>query len=126
MVLFSTESVRLDENNKKALDNYKYQGGDNGISYIYFHSPFAGWLVTFLPMTIAPNTITLAGALCLVIPHIVSIFVLGVGYEGPVPQLFALAVGFIHFAYITLDNMDGKQARRTGTSSPLGQMFDHG
>lgn len=29
-------------------------------------------------------------------------------------------------AYITLDNVDGKQARRTGTSSPLGQMFDHG
>ncbi len=25
-----------------------------------------------------------------------------------------------------LDNMDGKQARRTGTSSPLGMMFDHG
>lgn len=25
-----------------------------------------------------------------------------------------------------LDNLDGKQARRTGTSSPLGLMFDHG
>jgi ethanolaminephosphotransferase len=25
-----------------------------------------------------------------------------------------------------LDNLDGKQARRTGTSSPLGMMFDHG
>ncbi len=25
-----------------------------------------------------------------------------------------------------LDNMDGKQARRTKTSSPLGMMFDHG
>lgn len=24
------------------------------------------------------------------------------------------------------DNLDGKQARRTGTSSPLGMMFDHG
>ena len=29
-------------------------------------------------------------------------------------------------AYQTLDNMDGKQARRTGSSSPLGQLFDHG
>jgi phosphatidylglycerophosphate synthase len=30
--------------------------------------------------------------------------------------------------YITkiLDNMDGKQARRTKTSSALGMMFDHG
>lgn len=25
-----------------------------------------------------------------------------------------------------LDNLDGKQARRTNTSSPLGQLFDHG
>ena len=25
-----------------------------------------------------------------------------------------------------LDNMDGKQARKTGSSSPLGLLFDHG
>jgi len=25
-----------------------------------------------------------------------------------------------------LDNCDGKQARATGTSSPLGMLFDHG
>ncbi len=25
-----------------------------------------------------------------------------------------------------LDNMDGKHARNSGTSSPLGMMFDHG
>lgn len=25
-----------------------------------------------------------------------------------------------------MDNMDGKQARRTGMSSPLGMLFDHG
>lgn len=26
--------------------------------------------------------------------------------------------------YSTLDNVDGKQARRTGTSSPLGELFE--
>lgn len=30
------------------------------------------------------------------------------------------------FLYQTLDAIDGKQARRTGSSSPLGQLFDHG
>lgn len=30
------------------------------------------------------------------------------------------------FIYQTLDATDGKQARRTGTSSPLGELFDHG
>ena len=33
---------------------------------------------------------------------------------------------FAVFCYMTLDILDGKQARRTGSSSPLGQMFDHG
>ncbi|MBP5977864.1 CDP-alcohol phosphatidyltransferase family protein, partial [Brasilonema sp. CT11] len=30
------------------------------------------------------------------------------------------------FFYQTMDNLDGRQARRTGASSPLGQLFDHG
>ena len=30
------------------------------------------------------------------------------------------------FMYQTMDNIDGKQARRTGTSSGLGELFDHG
>lgn len=30
------------------------------------------------------------------------------------------------FTYYTLDNIDGKQARRTGNSSPLGMCMDHG
>ena len=30
------------------------------------------------------------------------------------------------FSYMHLDCIDGKQARRTGSSSPLGQLFDHG
>jgi phosphatidylglycerophosphate synthase len=28
--------------------------------------------------------------------------------------------------YSTLDAVDGKQARKTKSSSPLGQLFDHG
>lgn len=30
------------------------------------------------------------------------------------------------FIYQSLDAIDGKQARRTGTSTPLGELFDHG
>lgn len=30
------------------------------------------------------------------------------------------------FIYQTLDACDGKQARKTGSSSPLGQLVDHG
>ena len=37
-----------------------------------------------------------------------------------------IVLAFGIFLYAHLDNMDGKQARRTSTSSPLGMMFDHG
>ncbi|VEN39761.1 unnamed protein product [Callosobruchus maculatus] len=30
------------------------------------------------------------------------------------------------FIYQSLDAIDGKQARRTGTANPLGELFDHG
>ena len=30
------------------------------------------------------------------------------------------------FTYQALDAIDGKQARRTDSSSPLGELFDHG
>jgi len=41
--------------------------------------------------------------------------------------LFFLLCCYLHFyIYSTLDAVDGKQARRTKSSSPLGQLFDHG
>jgi ethanolaminephosphotransferase len=33
--------------------------------------------------------------------------------------------GICLLVYQTLDNLDGRQARRTGSSSPLGLLFDH-
>jgi phosphatidylglycerophosphate synthase len=38
--------------------------------------------------------------------------------------LFSFSLGL--FLYQSLDAIDGKQARRTGTSGPLGELFDHG
>ena len=37
---------------------------------------------------------------------------------------FLCALGL--FIYQSLDAIDGKQARRTNTSTPLGELFDHG
>ena len=45
---------------------------------------------------------------------------------GSVPRWVFLANAVAMILYQTLDNMDGKQARRTGSSSPLGMLFDHG
>lgn len=35
-------------------------------------------------------------------------------------------MAFCISTYLNMDAIDGKQARRTGTSSPLGELFDHG
>jgi ethanolaminephosphotransferase len=45
---------------------------------------------------------------------------------GPGPHWVYYSFAFGLWAYSTMDNIDGKQARRTGTSSPLGELFDHG
>ncbi|CCW61461.1 unnamed protein product [Phytomonas sp. EM1] len=43
----------------------------------------------------------------------------------PPPLVFVLVAASM-FLYQFLDNLDGHQARRTGTSSPLGLLLDHG
>jgi len=44
----------------------------------------------------------------------------------PIPAHVIWTYGACVFIYATMDALDGKQARRTGSSSPLGLMFDHG
>jgi ethanolaminephosphotransferase len=43
-----------------------------------------------------------------------------------VPKELLIFMGLFYFLYRMLDEMDGKQARRTGNSSALGLIFDHG
>ncbi|MFQ6648956.1 hypothetical protein Gotur_021538 [Gossypium turneri] len=39
--------------------------------------------------------------------------------------LYTLKLFLLH-GLVTFDAVDGKQARRTNSSSPLGELFDHG
>lgn len=47
-------------------------------------------------------------------------------FTKPLPSWVYVAVALCQFLYQTLDAVDGKHARRTKSSSPLGQLFDHG
>ena len=40
--------------------------------------------------------------------------------------VFLIARLILSLFYKTFDAVDGKQARRTNSSSPLGELFDHG
>ena len=77
-------------------------------------------------MWLAPNVITFAGFMFVITPHIVSIILYGNGVEGYVDDGFCVFAGVCFFMNNTLDNCDGKQARRTGSGSPMGMLFDHG
>lgn len=79
-----------------------------------------------MPTWLAPNLITLAGFAFILLPHLVSVIAYGNETEGPVDGWFCVLTGVSFFVYNTLDNIDGKQARRTGTGSPMGMLFDHG
>jgi len=84
------------------------------------------YLVTLLPVTIAPNVITIAGFMCVFFCLIVMGFLYGLEAEGPVDGWFKCMTGVLFFTYTVLDNMDGKQARRCGSGSPMGMLVDHG
>ena len=84
------------------------------------------WIVTKLPMWLAPNIITLTGFSFNVIPHFMMIYMYGNEMDGPVDRWVCVLLGLSFFIYTTLDNCDGKQARRTGSGSPMGMLFDHG
>ena len=73
----------------------------------------------------APNLITLVGLMFSISGTLTYIYY-DTSFTQPVPQWVYFYGGFCAFMYQTLDAVDGKQARRTKTSSPLGQLFDHG
>jgi ethanolaminephosphotransferase len=106
------------------IKNFKYKGGSISYSYDLIWSPLAEYVLKYVPLWWAPNAITLAGFLINVLGCL-SLIVQGeIGTYVNSWTLIFFSVCL--FTYQTLDNIDGKQARKTGNSSPLGMLFDHG
>jgi len=81
--------------------------------------------VGFLPLWLAPNMVTLLGFF-FVLGNVGLLEVTDPDFTGPKHSWVYFSYAFGVWAYSTMDNIDGKQARRTGTSSGLGELFDHG
>mmetsp|Transcript_236 Transcript_236/g.602 ORF Transcript_236/g.602 Transcript_236/m.602 type:complete len:433 (+) Transcript_236:1-1299(+) len=122
-----TEAVRcyISEAGARNVLEYRYGGCDNSLVYRYFCSPLAESLVQrFVPLSVAPNLITCLGLLPTLLGHALIWFYCA-DLKSSCPSWCWAAVGICTFLYQTVDNMDGKQARRTGTSSALGLLLDH-
>ena len=119
-------AVTLTRAHGRALSSFQYKGEDRSILYNLCLSDLAAWLVDHAtPSWMAPNLITLLGLCAPLLTLLVALYyqpLMGLGMPNWVALMCALAM----FTYSTLDNMDGKQARKTGSSSALGLLFDHG
>lgn len=106
------------------MRQFKYKGGDLSLSYEYVWSPLAEKVLLLIPNTWAPNTITLLGFLTHVLATL--LLVSYTPFNSPAPSWTLFLYGFSVFTYQTLDNVDGKQARKLKNSTPLGMIMDHG
>ncbi|GAX81325.1 hypothetical protein CEUSTIGMA_g8756.t1 [Chlamydomonas eustigma] len=106
------------------LKHYKYHSSGYTILDV-IHTPFWNWFTSLLPMWLAPNVITLVGLLGVILSFLIDSWYL-LDYQGEAPPWVYLFSALAVIIYVNLDCIDGKQARRTGSSSPLGQLFDHG
>ncbi|KAK6931421.1 CDP-alcohol phosphatidyltransferase [Dillenia turbinata] len=112
-----------------ALHRYKYSGVDHSYVAKYILQPFWSRCVTcfplWMPCDIISCKITLTGFLFLVTSALLG-YIYSPGLDTPPPRWVHVAHGLLLFLYQTFDAVDGKQARRTNSSSPLGELFDHG
>ncbi|KAF7272694.1 ethanolaminephosphotransferase 1-like [Rhynchophorus ferrugineus] len=130
----TVEREYLNREHLDGFDHYKYNCKDTGLLSIYVMHPFWNWVVEYCPRNIAPNLLTFSGFLCTCLMYLM--FALmdynflasdpDVKDVEPLPIWTWYTAALLLFLAYTLDGIDGKQARRTGTSTPLGELFDHG
>ncbi|XP_063973010.1 choline/ethanolaminephosphotransferase 1 isoform X4 [Diachasmimorpha longicaudata] len=108
----------------KKLSEHKYSCTNASLLDSYLQ-PWWEWLVSKVPLWLAPNLITVVGLIINIATTLILVYYSpDAKAEAPRWACFLCALGL--FIYQSLDSIDGKQARRTGTSSPLGELFDHG
>ena len=112
--------------NYENIQTYKYKGGDLSLTYKYFISPLCNKLLNYIPETIAPNTITTIGFLLNIFYFIITTISTGLKGSSNISSITCYLSALSYFLYNILDNCDGKQARKTNSSSPLGLLIDHG
>jgi len=108
------------------LRKWKYAVVDKSIS-TRLMTPYWEMCVQQVPAWLAPNVLTLISAFSNVTAGLAALKAQqAVGGSGPEGSYWCLCSALLCFAGQTLDAIDGKHARNTGQSSPLGEYWDHG
>lgn len=117
-----------DEKRLQLLKSYQYRSVDKSPISRYVLRPYWEWVTrTWIPIWMAPNLVTLLGTSAMFLSFAIAvIWNPSLGPSDHMPRILHFIFAGCLWFYSTLDNVDGKQARRTGSSSPLGELFDHG
>uniref|UniRef100_A0AAQ6II19 Choline/ethanolaminephosphotransferase 1 n=1 Tax=Anabas testudineus TaxID=64144 RepID=A0AAQ6II19_ANATE len=122
--LIELPSPPLSRHQLKRLEEHRYSSAGRSLLEPLMQR-YWEWLVARVPSWIAPNLITIIGLATNVFTTLVLVYYCPTATEqAPLWAYLLCAVGL--FIYQSLDAIDGKQARRTNSSSPLGELFDHG
>uniref|UniRef100_A0A6M2DVT2 diacylglycerol cholinephosphotransferase n=1 Tax=Xenopsylla cheopis TaxID=163159 RepID=A0A6M2DVT2_XENCH len=108
----------------KRLSDHKYSCSNISILDPWLQ-PWWCWLVARVPLWLAPNLITIVGLLVNIVTTLILVWY-SPDAKIEAPRWACALCAFGLFVYQSLDAIDGKQARRTNSSSPLGELFDHG
>ncbi|ORX91271.1 Choline/ethanolaminephosphotransferase [Basidiobolus meristosporus CBS 931.73] len=121
----SSKSEYVSDEALSKLRLYKYAAVDKSYLSHYILRHYWNACVSLFPLWMAPNLITLCGLGFMVFNFFCVLYYIPDLETPAAPWLYySFAAGI--WLYSTFDNVDGKQARRTGSSSPLGELFDHG
>ncbi|ELK30787.1 Choline/ethanolaminephosphotransferase 1 [Myotis davidii] len=122
--LFQLPTPPLSRHQLKRLEEHRYQSAGRSLLEPLMQG-YWEWLVGRVPSWIAPNLITIIGLSINICTTVLLVFYCPTATEqAPLWAYIACACGL--FIYQSLDAIDGKQARRTNSSTPLGELFDHG
>eukprot|EP00922_Rhytidocystis_sp_ex-Travisia-forbesii_P025865 GHVS01037944.1.p1 GENE.GHVS01037944.1~~GHVS01037944.1.p1 ORF type:complete len:583 (+),score=72.76 GHVS01037944.1:539-2287(+) len=121
---FSLFGHYINEQALRNVDVWKYKsGGSTQLDRLM--NPWWEFVARYTPKMLAPNLLTLYGFIC-TITALTLVLVYMPTLEEEAPRWLYFTVAILLFIHQTADAVDGKHARNTGTSSPLGQIFDHG
>ena len=117
----SQTAMVITESGVENIVHHKYVSGKYTNLEKFLNPTWEMLTECYVPMWMAPNLITTIGLCFELISYSVTWY-----FSDDVPSWVCLLNGMCLLFYYTLDCMDGKQARRTNSASPLGQLFDHG
>lgn len=109
------------------LSKFQYKSTNDSLFYNYCMSPFLEkHIIKYVPTWIAPNIITVLGLICTFLSALLTFIEAKFDFTQKLKKSTTFIIGINQLIYSILDNLDGKQARRTKSASPFGLLMDHG